>query len=372
MLHVSEPRHLKMPRGTLSLSDITAKAARLEAFDDHEQVWLGRDPARGLTAIVAIHSTVLGPAVGGTRVWPHESLETGLIDALRLSRGMTAKAAVAGVPFGGGKAVVIADPRTGKTPALLEAYAEMLCCLEGQYITAEDVGLSLADADFLGARAPNVTGTTKGGSGNPSPVTAHGVFLGLKAALKHRRGSDALHGVRVAVQGLGSVGWSLCEKLHSEGALLSVSDIDIARVANARAAFGAEAVPAEAVVTAPVDILAPCALGGVLSAETIPFMKAGIVAGAANNQLATGEDAQRLMERDILYAPDYVINAGGLINVAAELSPGGYNRAAAMAKVAEIPVTLTAIFARAEAEGRTTDAVAEALAADRIRAAKCR
>jgi len=370
MLHVFEPRNLKMPVGTLSLTDITGEAARLEAFDDHEQIWLGRDPARGLTAIVAIHSTVLGPALGGTRVWPHESFEAGLTDALRLSRGMTAKAAIARVPFGGGKAVIIADPATGKTPALLEAYAEMLCCLEGQYFTAEDVGLSLADADFLGERAPNVTGTTKGGSGNPSPVTAHGVFLGLKAALKHRRGSDALDGIRVAVQGLGSVGWSLCEKLHCEGALLTVSDIDVARVEKAKAIFRADIVDPDRVASTPAEIFAPCALGGMLSAETIPLMKARIVAGAANNQLATHEDARRLMERGVLYAPDYVINAGGLINVAAELSPGGYDRAAAMAKVAEIPTTLTAIFARAEAEGRTTDDIAEALAAHRIRTAR--
>jgi leucine dehydrogenase len=370
MLHVSETRRSSTSTGTLELTDITGEAASLEDFEDHEQVWLGRDSARGLTAIVAIHSTVLGPALGGTRVWPHESFEAGLVDALRLSRGMTAKAAITGVPFGGGKAVIIADPVTDKTPALLEAYAEMLCCLEGQYLTAEDVGLSLADADFLGARAPNVTGTTKGGSGNPSPVTAHGVFLGLKAALRHRRGSDALAGIRVAVQGLGSVGRSLCRSLHEEGAQLVVSDIDAERVEKAVASFAAEAAAPERIVSTPADILAPCALGGVLSAETIPLLRVKIVAGAANNQLATHEDAKRLAERNILYAPDYVINAGGLINVATELSPGGYNRAAAMARVAGIPATLTAIFARAEAEGRTTDEIAEALAADRIRAAR--
>jgi leucine dehydrogenase len=369
MLTVAEPRTLKVPNGakTLSLIDITNEAAQLEAFDNHERIWLGRDIERGLTAFVAIHNTALGPALGGTRVWPHESFEAGLTDALRLSRGMTYKAAVAGVPFGGGKAVIMADPKTEKTSALLEAYAEMLAALDGQYYTGEDVGLTLADADFLRTRTSNVTGTTRGGSGNPSPVTAHGVFIGLKAAWKHKTGQDGLKGVRVAVQGLGSVGWSLCEKLHVEGVTLTVSDIDEAKAKKASQAFGATIAAPDRIIEAPVDIFAPCALGGGLSEATIPVLKASVVAGSANNQLAKHRDARLLMARGVLYAPDYVINSGGLINVAAELAPGGYDRDTAMARVAHIPTTLKVIFRRAEAEDRPTNDIAQAIAMERIK-----
>jgi leucine dehydrogenase len=368
MLHVSEGRTLRVPaRGsTLSLVDITDRAAAMPDFAGHECVWLGRDEQRGLTAIVAIHDTTLGPALGGTRVWPHESFEAALTDALRLSRGMTYKAAVAGLDLGGGKAVIVADPRTEKTPALLQAYAEMLAALDGQFFTGEDVGLTLEDADFLRARTANVTGTTMGGSGNPSPVTAHGVFLGIKAALRHRRGDDRLKDVSVAVQGLGSVGWSLAKKLSQEGARLTVSDIDPARARKAVDHLGATAVEGDAILGAEVDVLAPCALGGLLSEETIPLLEAGIVAGAANNQLATADDAERLRARGILHAPDFVINAGGLMNVAAELAPGGYNAAATMAKVEAIPRTLGTIFRRAAAERRAPEAVAEAMAEERI------
>lgn len=372
MLHARDPRTLRAPNrhSTLSLTDITADAARLPDFDGHEQVWLGLDEKRGLTAIVAIHDTTLGPALGGTRVWPHETFEAGLTDALRLSRGMTLKAAVAGLRLGGGKAVIIADPGTGKTPAMLDAYAEMLLALDGQFFTAEDVGLTIEDADFLRARAPNVTGTTRGGSGNPSPVTAHGVFLGLKAALRHARASDRLEGVRVAVQGLGAVGWSLAKKLSQEGAILIVSDIDPARARMAVDHLGAVAVEGDAIFGADVDVFAPCALGAVLSPRTIPLLRARIVAGSANNQLATPSDAAPLKDRGILYAPDYVINAGGLINVAEELSPAGYDAEVAMKHVAQIPRTLATIFRRADGEGLTTDAVAEAIAMERIAAAR--
>ena len=372
MLHGHEARTLRPVSQftTLQMTDITGRASRLADFDGHERVWLGEDEARGLTAIVAIHNTALGPALGGTRIWPHPTFDAALTDALRLSRGMTFKAAIAGVPFGGGKAVIRADPNTGKTPDLLEAYAEMLAMLNGQYYTGEDVGLTLADADFLRERTPNISGTTAGGSGNPSPVTALGVCLGLKAALKHRTGSDRLEGVRIAVQGLGSVGRALCERLHEEGALLTVADIDGARVAAAVEAFGAQAVASDGIVAAPVDIFAPCALGGVLSSETIPHLKAGIVAGSANNQLARHQDAAELMRRGVLYAPDYVINSGGLVNVAMELMPDGYDRAAVMAKVEEIPLTLARIFERAEKEGRPTNDIAQAMAGQIIARAR--
>lgn len=372
MLQTREARTLRpvTASSTLKLTDITAKAARLAAFDNHEQIWLGQDDERGLTAIVAIHNTALGPALGGTRVWPHATFDAALTDALRLSRGMTFKSAIARMPFGGGKAVIKADSKTEKTPAMLEAYAEMLAALNGQYYTGEDVGLTLDDANFLRERTPNVSGTTVGGSGNPSPVTALGTFLGVKAALKHARGSDAVSGLRIAVQGLGSVGWSLCEQLHSEGASLIVADIDAARVAKAREAFGAEVVETETIVAAEADLFAPCALGGVLSADTIPHLKARIVAGAANNQLARHEDAAHLMRRGVLYAPDYVINAGGLINVAAELAPEGYDRTDVMRQVAQIPETLTDIFQRAEAEQRPTNDIAQAIAEERIAQAR--
>ncbi|MBO6724372.1 MAG: Glu/Leu/Phe/Val dehydrogenase [Rhizobiaceae bacterium] len=368
MLMQVETRSLKNA-GTaesLTVTDITEEASKLDAFDHHERIWLGRDEKRGLTAIVAIHYTRLGPALGGTRVWPHESFEAALTDALRLSRGMTYKAAVANLPLGGGKAVIWADPATDKTPALLDAYAEMLAQLDGQYYTAEDVGLSLADADYLRERTRNVSGTTIGGSGNPSPVTAHGVYLGLKAAFAYRNGHEDLTGVRVAVQGLGSVGWALCERLHADGAKLIVSDINENRVAKAVSAFGAEAVSADKILSADADIFAPCALGAVLSSETIPALKAKIVAGAANNQLAEHGDARLLMDRGVLYAPDYVLNAGGLINVAGELDPDGYDRDRVLKALEEIPATLMAIFERAEQLGRPTNDIAKDIADERL------
>lgn len=372
MLQEQDARTLRPLRAgsTLKLTDITARAARLDAFDQHERIWLGEDEVRGLTAIVAVHDTSLGPALGGTRVWPHASFDAALEDALRLSRGMTFKAAVVGVPFGGGKAVIWADPRTEKTPAMLDAYAEMLAALNGQYFTGEDVGLTLADADYLRARTPNVSGTTVGGSGNPSPITALGTFLGIKAARLHGTGNDNLAGVRVAVQGLGSVGWSLCERLHGEGASLVVADIDRTRVQRAVETFNATAVETDAIVAADVDLFAPCALGGVLSSATIPDLKARIVAGAANNQLARHDDAAALKARGILYAPDYVINAGGLVNVAAELDSDGYDQAKVMARVATIPETLAAIFRRADSENLPTNVVAQAIAEERIAKAR--
>jgi leucine dehydrogenase len=319
MLHVTDPRRLKntVPASSLEITDITADAARLEAYDGHVRVWLGRDETRGLTAIVAIHNTTLGPALGGTRIWPHESFEAGLTDALRLSRGMTFKAAIAGVPYGGGKAVIIADSRKDKTPALLDAYAEMLAALDGQFYTGEDVGLTVADADYLRARTGNVAGTTAGGSGNPSPVTAEGVFRGLKAAWKHRTGQSDLEDVRVAVQGLGSVGRALADRLADAGAKL-------------------------------------------------------VVAGSANNQLLRHEDARLLLDRGVLYAPDYVINAGGLINVAAELAPGGYDHDLVAAKLAAIPVTLGEIFVASEKQSRPTNDIAQAIAEKRISAGRRR
>ncbi len=363
-----QPKRLQA-QPTLEISDITADVRGLAGFDAHERVLLGHDEARGLIAIVAIHNTKRGPALGGTRVWKHDSLEAAITDAMRLSRGMTYKSAIADMPFGGGKAVILADAKRDKTPELLTAYAEMLASLDGDYYTGEDVGLTLADADFLRARTANVAGTTLGGSQNPSPVTAHGVFLGLKAAVKHRLGRQGLAGLRVAVQGLGSVGRQLCDELHAAGAQLAVADIDKTRVDSARHDLSVEVLPSETIAFADVDVFAPCALGGIIHADMIDRIKAKVIAGAANNQLAEEEDAVRLSRRGILYAPDYVINAGGLINVASELLPGGYDRARAMQLVEAIPATLEDIFARADAEQRPTDAVAQELAEERIAAA---
>lgn len=355
--------------GALAITDITDHAAALPGFDGHEKVILGRDPARGLTAIVALHNTVLGPALGGTRIWSYPDEAAAITDVLRLSRGMTLKAAIAQLPYGGGKAVIMADPKTEKTPQLLDAYADFLSTLAGEFVTAEDVGLTTADADYLRLRASNISGTTAGGSGNPAPFTARGVFLGIKAALRHNRGHDHLDGMRVAIQGLGSVGWLLAEQLHDAGARLIVGDIDAAKVARAVVGLGAEACQAEAVLGADADIFAPCALGAVLDRQTIPQLKGDIVAGSANNQLAGHGDAGLLAKRGILYAPDYVINAGGLINVAAEFEPGGYDPAHVEAAIGRIPEVLAEVFERARREGRPTNAVAQAMAEERIAAA---
>ncbi len=359
-------RPAEKSRSSLVVEDITASASTLEGFDGHEKVLLGRDDDRGLTAIIAIHNTTLGPALGGTRIWMHDSFDAAVTDALRLSRGMTFKAAIAGLPFGGGKAVIRADAKRHKTPQLLDAYAEMLAMVRNRYVTAEDVGMTLADADYLRRQTPNVAGTTVGGSGNPSGYTALGVFLGIEAALKHKTGSGDLAGRTVAIQGLGAVGWALAERLSRSGARLLVADINESQCNKAVEMLGAEAVSTKSILKAEADALAPCALGGVISQQTIADLKVGVVAGSANNQLLHHDDAIALKKRGILYAPDYVINAGGLINVAAEIDPGGYDREKVMAKIAVIPATLSDIFADADRTGKPTNEIALQLAMKRI------
>lgn len=354
---------------TLAITDITTRAATLPGYDGHEKVLLGRDEARGLTAIVALHNTALGPALGGTRIWTYASEDGAITDVLRLSRGMTLKAAIAGLAYGGGKAVIMADAKTGKTPAMLDAYAEFLSTLTDEFITAEDVGLTMADADYLRARAPNISGTSISGSGNPAPFTARGVFYGIRVALRHNRGHDDLAGIRVAIQGLGAVGWALAEQLHGAGARLIVADIDAAKMAKAVVGFDAEVAGTGTILAADADVFAPCALGAVLDEETVPLLKGDIVAGSANNQLAGHGHARLLCERGVLYAPDYVINAGGLINVAAEFEPGGYDAAKVDAALGRIPSTLATIFQRARCEGRPTNDIAQAMAMERIAAA---
>ncbi|MBU0724218.1 MAG: amino acid dehydrogenase [Alphaproteobacteria bacterium] len=334
-------------------------------FDGHEQVVFCHDAETGLRAIIAIHNTTRGPSLGGCRMWPYASEEEALTDALRLSRGMTYKSALAGLPLGGGKSVIIGESRTQKTPALFRAFGRFVESLGGRYIVAEDVGTGVADIEIVRQVTRHVAGTA-GGSGDPSPVTAYGVFQGIRAAVKAKLGRDDLAGLRIAVQGLGHVGHDLARQLYEAGALLVVADIDEARVARTAAAYHAEILPADRIHAADVDVFAPCALGAILNDETIPEIQAGIVAGAANNQLAEDRHGEVLRLRGILYAPDYAINAGGIINIHHE-SFDHYDRAAALKQVEGIYDTLLEIFAHAETEGIPTGTAADRVAESRFR-----
>ncbi|KZD10289.1 Glu/Leu/Phe/Val dehydrogenase dimerization domain-containing protein [Oceanibaculum pacificum] len=333
-------------------------------FDNHEQVVFCNDAETGLKAIIAIHDTTRGPSLGGCRMWPYASEAAAVTDALRLSRGMTYKSALAGLPLGGGKSVIIGDAKTQKSPALFRAFGRFVDSLGGRYIAAEDVGTGVADIEAMRQVTRHVAGTA-GGSGDPSPVTAYGVFQGIRAAAKAKLGRDDLAGLRVAVQGLGHVGLDLARQLYEAGAALIVADIDLDRIARATTAYRAEAMPADRIHAADVDIFAPCALGAILNDATIPEIKAGIIAGAANNQLAEERHGAALMKRGILYAPDYAINAGGIINIHHE-SAGKYDRAAALRQVEGIYDTLLEIFARAAAEGIPTSDAADRVAETRF------
>ena len=339
-------------------------------FDDHEQVAFFSDTGSGLRAIIAVHNTNLGPALGGVRMWPYGSEAEALADVLRLSRGMTYKSALAGLRLGGGKAVIIGDPRTGKSDPRLRAMGRCVERMGGRYIAAEDSGTTVADMKKLAKETRHVVGvadkvSSDGAdrSGDPSPTTARGVFLGLRAAVRHRLQRNDLDGIRVAVQGVGSVGTGLARMLSDSGATLTVSDVDEDAVERAVEAFGASAVPVDDIYRAPVDVFAPCGLGGTINDATIDQLQARVVAGAANNQLAEARHGRALMERGILYAPDYVINAGGVIDVAFELE--GRDGAELYPKVDAIAGVLSEIFARAEVESRPTSAVADDLARER-------
>ena len=332
-------------------------------FRDHEQVVFCSDDASGLKAIIAIHNTNRGPALGGCRMWPYASEQEAITDVLRLSRGMTYKAAIVDLPLGGGKSVIIGDPRRDKTDALLAALGRAIDRLGGNYITAEDVGTTVADMDAMRLETPHVRGVS-GSSGDPSPVTAYGVFMGVCAAAAHRFGSDDLAGLKVAVQGLGNVGYHLCKHLEDHGAELVVADMNKDAVDRAVNVFGARAVSVDAIIDQDVDIFAPCALGGVINDESIPRLKAAVVAGAANNQLDEDRHGKVLMDRGVLYAPDYAINAGGLINVHAD-GPG-YNPIMVMKRVEVIYETLEKIFTRAKAENLPTNEVADRIAEERF------
>ena len=333
-------------------------------FDRHESVHYVHDAASGLKAIIAIHSTALGPAAGGCRRWQYVSDEAAVTDALRLSRGMTYKNAVAGLPFGGGKAVILGDGTTKKSDALLSAYGRFVDSLGGRYITAEDVGLSVEDMRRVHKETAYVSGLPRSGDsagGDPSPLTALGVFLGIKAAAEVRLDTGSLQGLKVAVQGVGHVGLHLCRLLHEAGAVLYVADVNESNLQLARDELPVIEVPPAELLFCDVDVLAPCALGNILTSETIPMIKAKIVAGAANNQLATDADGARLAGRQILYAPDYVINAGGIINVAREYY-GNSSEEQVREEVGKIPERLKSIFAEAQASATPTNQIADELA----------
>jgi leucine dehydrogenase len=332
---------------------------------DHEQVVFCHEPSCGYKGIIAIHNTVLGPALGGTRYWNYGSDQEAFVDALRLSRGMTYKAAVAGLNLGGGKSVILGDPRSTNREEIFRAHGRFVETLKGRYITAEDVGTSVDDMEFVAMETEHVTGRAAT-SGDPSPVTAYGVYRGIKAAAMARFGSDSLAGKTVTVQGVGHVGYYLCQNLASEGARLVVTDIDQERVQRVVHDFGATAVGLDEIYGVECDIYAPSALGATINDQTIPLLKAGIVAGAANNVLAEARHGDELHRRGILYAPDYVINAGGLINVYGELN--GWTSERAMRKAGDIYATLLRIFELSENEGVPTYLAADRIAEQRIAA----
>jgi leucine dehydrogenase len=345
----------------------------LQEIEDHgaEQVALCADERTGLRAIVAIHSTALGPALGGTRFWPYGSEREALVDVLRLAHGMTYKHAVCGNELGGGKAVIIGDPRTLRTDELIRAYARFVDRLGGRYLTAEDVGTTQADMDLIRTVTPHVTGVSErlGGSGDPSPATAWGLLHAMHAVAERVWGAASLADRHVTISGVGKVGADVARHLARVGARVTVADAR-ADVASAVAAeIGATVVDAELAHTVDCDVFSPCALGAVLNKQTIPELRCAAVCGCANNQLATDEDGERLAERGVLYAPDYVVNAGGVINIAQEAAPGGYEHERAWARITSIHDTLTRVFALADHDNVTPAVAADRLAESRLTAA---
>lgn len=334
---------------------------------NHEEVIFCQDRDSGLRAIIAIHDTTLGPALGGTRMWPYKSEEEALEDVLRLSRGMTYKSAAAGLNLGGGKAVIIGDPQRDKNEILFRAFGRFVHGLNGRYITAEDVGTEVRDMEFVRMESPWVVGISEalGGSGDPSPVTARGVYFGIKACSEAAFDTSSLRGRKVAIQGLGHVGYYLAEFLHKEGAKLFVTDIRKDRLQRCVEQFGATAVEPDKIYDVEADIFAPCALGAIISDETVNRLKFKVIAGGANNQLADEHKHGRiLVEKKILYAPDYVINAGGLINVANEIE--GYHRDKALKEAEGIYNVLKQVIAMAQKENISTHEASNRLAERRI------
>lgn len=338
-------------------------------FDDHELVELVHDRKSGLTAIIALHSTHLGPAAGGTRFWHYDKPDAAMRDALRLSRGMSYKNAMAGLPMGGGKAVVLLGPERKRSARMLAAFGDAVDALGGRYVTAEDVGASEADMVAISKRTPHVCGLPAGDGelgGDPGPFTAMGIYHGIKAAVAHKLGKDNLKGARIAIQGCGSVGGGVARLLAKDGARLVVSDIDPGKAKSLAREVGGDAVAAEQVMGVACDVFSPNALGAVLDEEGIARLDCQIVAGGANNQLARPEHGALLHERGILYAPDYVINAGGIINVGLEYlcrqhgEPCDINEV--RKRIAQIPDRLVEVWRDSEESGRSPDVVADAMA----------
>jgi len=332
----------------------------------HEQVVFVQDLETGLRAIIAIHNTTLGPALGGTRMYPYATEEQALRDVLDLSRGMTYKAAAAGLDLGGGKAVIIGDPLKHKSDALLHAYGRFVNRLAGLFYTGEDVGTGVSDMEIVRTETRFVGGLSRerGGGGDPSPITAYGVVQGMKASAAERWGNDSLEGRTVAVQGLGKVGWHLAELLQKARAVVVGSDVNVDRAARASQVLGIRTVNAEEIYDVPADIFAPCALGGAIAANTVPRLKCAVIAGSANNQIASASAAGMLSDRGILYAPDYVINAGGLMNVWVELQ--GYDPARALKLAGNIYSNLRKVFSTARELKITTSAAADRIAEERL------
>ena len=343
------------------------------SFDHHENVVFTHDPVSGLRAIIAVHSLALGPAAGGCRMWPYANGADALEDVLRLSKGMSYKNAMADLPFGGGKAVIMGDPQTDKSEALFEAFGSRVQALGGQYITAEDVGTTVRDMEIVARKTNHVSGLKRAGrfGGDPSPKTALGVYLGIVEAVKHRLKRTDLADLTVAVQGVGGVGYHLCQLLVRAGASLVVADVRPEAVDRVVVELGAHPVAPHEILSIEADVFAPCALGSVFDADSIAKLRAPIVAGGANNQLRTDADGQRLLERGVLYAPDYVINAGGIISVAHEhFSLGGEHEV--NDAIGRIPSRLGEIFHRSSLERRPTNLIANHLAEEKIRSARTR
>jgi len=336
---------------------------------EHEQLVFCSRPEVGLKAIVAIHDTTLGPALGGTRMWHYNSEDEAIKDVLRLSRGMTYKAAISGLNFGGGKAVIIGDSRTDKTEAMFRAFGKFIDGLAGRYITAEDVGMTEREISWIHFETNHVTGIPKslGGGGDPSPVTAYGVYMGMKAAAKRAYGSDSLSGKRIGIQGAGSVATHLTRYLKNENVTLFVTDIFKEKAQKLADETGAQPVTPNDIYTLDLHIFSPCALGGVINSDTIPHLSCDIIAGGANNILDDEKKHCRMLQdREILFTPDYVINAGGIINISTELQSEGYNEKLAMEKTSEIYDTVLKIFEYADTQNLTPVEASNLLAEDRI------
>ena len=343
-------------------------------FDHHEEVALCEDPETGLQALIAVHSTRLGPSLGGSRRWKYDNLDEAITDVLRLSKGMSYKHAIAGTEMGGGKAVIVAREQARKTPALMRAFGQFVDSLDGRYITAEDVGTSVTDMLSVRETTKHVSGLPieQGGSGDPSPMTAYGTYCGIVATLAWHQGLEerelgnpsVVKDRVVAVQGLGHVGMDLCRQLHESDAKLIVADVNSQAVEQACTEFNATAVSPEEILTAQADVFAPCALGGILGSESISKLQACIVAGAANNQLAEDSDGELLHRNNVLYAPDFVINAGGIINIANEKPTYDVEKARAQTRI--IADTLWQIFQRSKEQDQPTSTVADELARQRL------